>query len=663
MQPTSARLNVSIDRSEHTVLVVDDNPVTCYATARSLRAAGFRTIEAGTGQSGLDLSLGDISAVVLDVHLPDIDGFEVCRMMREREDTSSLPIVHLSAAFITETDKVAGLDAGADAYLTHPAEPAMLVATIQALVRARLAEERVRDSEAKFRSIYEQAQSGIALIDDGGRFVDANPAMLEMMGRSAEEVLGHPVADFSAPGHEPHILAISAAQNVESLWREEVVFLDADGKLLHLEWSMAPSVGGELRVAAVSNVSNRIQLEQERKLLLEREQAARAAAERYSRSKDDFVAVLSHELRNPLSAIMMNVHQLLRKAPPPEFARSLDAIKRNASTQARIISDILDVSRINSGKLALEREWIEPDALISSSLDSLKTMMEAKQLALRLDTQTRGVKAFVDPARFQQIFWNILNNAIKFSSEGGLIEVSLSAKDSQLLLTVRDHGKGIEASFIDRIFEKFTQAATPGSRPTGGLGLGLSIVKHLVDLHSGEVTVSSPGLGQGTTVTVMLPQSPTLEGQSPDQDTDAASLVDGSEELQDLRILVVEDDTEAADLLVLILQERGATVSMAGDYDAAVAFLAEHGADILVSDIGLPGKDGYELIRHVRASGSSHAKLPAIALTAFGRATDKQLAMDAGFDFHLAKPLQPQRLLDAIKLLSAKPARPGEPQA
>ncbi|MCD2511257.1 response regulator [Comamonas endophytica] len=663
MPPTSARLNVSIDRSQHTVLVVDDNPVTCYATSRSLRAAGFRTIEAGTGQGALDLSLGDISAVVLDVHLPDIGGFEVCRMMREREATSALPIVHLSAAFIADADKIAGLDAGADAYLTHPAEPAMLVATIQALVRARLAEDRVRQSEAKFRSIYEQAQSGIALIDDGGRFVDANPAMLEMMGRSAEEVLGRPVADFSAPGHEQHIQALSAAQNVQSMWREEVVFLDASGQLLHLEWSMAPSVNGELRVAAVSNVSNRIQLEEERRQLLEREQAARAAAERYSRSKDDFVAVLSHELRNPLSAIMMNVHQLLRKAPPAEFARSLDAIKRNASTQARIISDILDVSRINSGKLALEREWIEPDALISSSLDSLKAMMEAKQLRLRLETQTRGVKAFLDPARFQQIFWNILNNAIKFSSEGGLLEVSLSATDNQLLLSVRDHGKGIEAAFMDRIFEKFTQAATPGSRTSGGLGLGLSIVKHLVDLHSGDISVSSPGLGLGTTVSVTLPLGLAAEGQAASPDADMAAVMDGAQELQGLRILVVEDDTEAANLLALILQERGATVSMAGDYDTAVALLDRHGADVLVSDIGLPGKDGYELIRDVRASKSGHAGLPAIALTAFGRATDKQLAMDAGFDFHLAKPLQPQKLLDAIRSLMARPARQDEARA
>ncbi|TDS82218.1 response regulator [Comamonas sp. JUb58] len=655
MSSVTARLNVSIDRSQHTVLVVDDNPATCYATARALRAAGFKTLEAGTGQDALDMSLGDISAVVLDVHLPDIGGFEVCRMIRERQQTTSLPIVHLSAAFVADTDKVAGLDAGADAYLTHPAEPAMLVATIQALVRARLAELRVHQSEAKFRSIYEQAQSGIALIDDEGRFVDANPAMLEMLGRPAAEVLGQTVSSFAAAYHAERIQSLCSPQSKDAVWREEVALLDAQGQLLHVEWSMAPSVKGELRVAAVANVSNRIQLELERKQLLEREQAARATAERYSRSKDDFVAVLSHELRNPLSAIMMNVHQVLRKSPPPEFARNLDAIKRNASTQARIISDILDVSRINSGKLTLEREWVDPAALITSSLDSLKTAIDAKKLVLDVALDTQGHKAWLDPARFQQIFWNILSNAVKFSQEAGLLEVKLAVDDAQLLLQVRDHGKGIEAGFLERIFEKFTQAASPGSRSAGGLGLGMSIVKHLVDLHAGSVDVASEGLGRGTLVSIRLPLGSGAPDEQPKADAAAASQDGSHEELQGSRILVVEDDEEVASLLVLILQERGATVARAADADSAMALLQAQGCDLLVSDIGLPGKDGYALMREVRAAQASFSQVPAIALTAFGREADRQAAIAAGFDIHLAKPLQPQKLLGLIKTLIASP--------
>ncbi|GAB2730360.1 MULTISPECIES: response regulator [Comamonas] len=655
MPSVSARLNVSIDRSKHTVLVVDDNPATCYATARALRAAGFKTVEAGTGQEALDLSLGDISAVVLDVHLPDIGGFEVCAMMRDREQTMSLPIVHLSAAFVADTDKVAGLNAGADAYLTHPAEPAMLVATIQALVRARMAEVRVHRSEAKFRSIYEQAQSGIALIDDDGCFVDANPAMLEMLGRSAAEVLGRPVSAFAAPSHQARIEAMCAPQSSQALWREEVVLLDATGQALHVEWSMAARVNGELRVAAVANVSNRIQLELERKQLLEREQAARATAERYSRSKDDFVAVLSHELRNPLSAIMMNVHQVLRKSPPPEFAKNLDAIKRNASTQARIISDILDVSRINSGKLTLEREWVDPAALITSSLDSLKAAIDAKKLVLHVAMDTQGRKALVDPARFQQVFWNILSNAVKFSQDAGLLEVALAVQDTQLVLSVRDHGKGIEAAFLERIFEKFTQAASPGSRPASGLGLGMPIVKHLVDLHAGTITVASEGLGLGTLVTVTLPLGHGAPKELPKHESAGSAQDGGQDELGGIRILVVEDDAEVANLLVLILQERGASVALAGDFDSALASLQSSQADIVVSDIGLPGKDGYALMRHIRAAQDRFSRVPAIALTAFGREEDRQAALAAGFDVHMAKPLQPQKLVALIKSLSDNP--------
>lgn len=658
-----ASLNVSIDRSKHTVLVVDDNPVTCYATARALRSAGFATIEAGTGQQALDLSRGNVSAVVLDVHLPDIGGFDVCRMIRAREVTTSLPIVHLSAAFIEETDKVAGLNAGADAYLTHPAEPAMLVATIQALVRARMAEERVHRSEAKFRSIYEQAQSGIALIDDGGLFVDANPAMLEMLARPAEQVIGHPVADFAAPGHGDRVRgAMVAAATSNALWREELVLLDGRGRALHVEWTMSANATGEARVAAVSNVSNRIQMEADRKLMLEREQAARANAERHSRTKDDFVAVLSHELRNPLSAIMLNLHHLLRQGPPAEYAARLQAIKRNAETQARIIRDILDVSRINSGKLNLEREWVDPAALIAASVDSMKASIDQKQLRLDVHLQTGAEQAFLDPARLQQIFWNILNNAVKFSKPNDPLAVDLSIDDGMLRLVVQDHGKGIEADFLKSIFEKFTQAASPGSRPAGGLGLGMSIVKHLVDLHGGSVEVASAGLGHGTTVTVTLPMQPGLQaGSQPGPQLEGVDPHSDHDELRGTRILVVEDDREASDILLLILRERGAEVEWAGDFDGAMKMLEQFDADVLVSDIGLPGRDGYELILAVRASESRAARIPAIALTAFGRPADKEFALGAGFDVHLAKPLQPQQLVNEIARLLGPEGRAAAP--
>ncbi|KQP44194.1 response regulator [Pseudorhodoferax sp. Leaf274] len=535
------KLSSTIDRAEHLVLVVDDTPATRYSTCRILHAAGFKTVEAMTGAEGLDRArAGGISAVVLDVHLPDIDGFTVCRMLRELPETVVLPVLHLSATYVESSDKVAGLNSGADAYLEHPVEPAILVATLQALIRARIAEEQLRETEQRYKQ-----------------------------------------------------------------------------------------------------------------LLLEREQVARANAERHSRTKDDFVAVLSHELRNPLNAILMNVHVLLRKAQAPDIAKGLDAIRRNAQTQARIISDILDVSRINSGKLALQREATDPAALVQSSIDAMRQQLDSRQLRLVLDAQATG-PVLLDPARFQQIFWNIFNNAIKFSHPGGSVRVALQRNAELLELTVEDTGRGIAPAFIDRVFEKFTQSEAPGKRANGGLGLGLSIVKHLAELHGGGVALTSPGLDAGTTVRVWLPvEVPAAEGEAA-PDSMLGALDDAAlAGLSGRQVLVVEDDRDAAEMLGHILEDRGAQVAIAGDYDSGLAALQAHRPDLLLSDIGLPGKDGYALIGQWRALEARQdlPRLPAIALTAFGRPDDRAMALQAGFDVHVAKPFEPQVLLNAIRRL------------
>ena len=535
------KVNITIDRSQHKVLVVDDSPATRYSTCRVLLAAGFQVVEAITGAQGLAKARGGgVSAVVLDVHLPDIDGFAVCRKLREEPETVVLPVLHLSATFVESADKVAGLNSGADAYLEHPVDSAILVATLQALIRARIAEEQLRETEQRYKQ-----------------------------------------------------------------------------------------------------------------LLLEREQAARANAERHSRTKDDFVAVLSHELRNPLNAILMNVHVLLRKPQAPEIVKGLDAIRRNAQTQARIISDILDVSRINSGKLALHRESTDPVALVQSSIDAMRQQLSSRALNLDLALRPTG-SVLLDPARFQQIFWNIFNNAIKFSDPGGTVRVTLARTAERLELAVTDHGKGIAPAFMDRVFEKFTQSEAPGKRATGGLGLGLSIVKHLAELHGGGVVLTSAGLGEGTTASVWLPLQPAQAESDLDSDTQPGGLDEAAlAGLSGRQVLVVEDDREAADMLKNVLEDRGAQVTIAGDFDSGLAALRSHRPDLLLSDVGLPGKDGYALIRQWRAweADDGLRRLPAIALTAFGRPNDRAMALDAGFDLHLSKPCDPQSLLKAIRRL------------
>lgn len=655
-------INATIDRGRHTVLVVDDNPATRYSTGRIIRAAGFRTAEAGSGAEALDLVAQGVSAVVLDVHLPDTDGFKVCRAIRAQPATALLPVVHLSAAYIRDEDRVTGLNAGADGYLVHPVEPAVLVATLQALIRARTAEDELRRSEQRFRAIYDQAQSGIALLDEQGRFADVNPAMLRMLGRQPADLLGQPLAQFApAPWQEfiRELLATRAQERGE--WRGEFPLLRPEGAQVHLEWSISSHVEPGVRIAIAIDVSQRYELEQRRRDVLEREQAARQVAERHSRTKDDFIAVLSHELRTPLNAIVGWVHILQRRGMAPDAEKGLQAIERNAKTQARIISDILDVSRINSGKLRLAREWADPAELVVASIDALAAGINDRRLRVDTDIASAHQPAWLDPARFQQIVWNLMTNAMKFSPEGGRIVVRLRRRGDRLDLAVQDFGQGIPPEFLPHLFDRFTQSDAPGNRRHGGLGLGLSIVKHLVDLHGGQVHARSEGLGHGTLMEVALNVQPTGEGafEPPETEGGPESELPGDAALQGLDVLVVEDDCEASEMMTLVLSERGMAVRTAPDYAAALQAMQQAWPAVLVSDIGLPGRDGYELVRRVRQLERERGggRLPVIALTAFGRPEDRQKALEAGFDVHLGKPIKPHQLLEAI----ARCCRPDRP--
>ena len=654
-------INTTIDRSLHTVLVVDDNPATRYSTARVIRAAGFKTTEAGSGAEALDEVAKGVSAVVLDVHLPDTDGFQVCRAIRANPATALLPVVHLSAAYIRDEDRVTGLNAGADGYMVHPVEPAVLVATLQALIRARTAEDQLRRSEQRFRAIYDQAQSGIALLDEQGRFADANPAMLRMLGRRHEDLVGRAISSFAPPEWQRRIEAQVAAPAVERPpWRGEFPLLAADGHPVYLEWSVSSHVEPGVRIAIAIDISERYELEQRRREVLEREQAARQEAERHSRTKDDFIAVLSHELRTPLNAIIGWVHILKRRGTTPEATKGLDAIERNVKAQARIISDILDVSRINSGKLRLDREWADASELVTSSIDALSGSIAEKRLHVDAEVESAHAPTWLDPGRFQQIFWNLMTNAIKFSPDGGRIAVRLERPAGRLVLEVQDFGAGIKTDFIPHLFDRFTQSDSPGNRRHGGLGLGLSIVKHLVDLHGGEVSAASEGLGKGTRMRVDLPAEPEGEAANePGPETEGGPDLEDVEfaVLQGISVLVVEDDSEATEMMTLVLSDRGARVRTAADYDSALKALQQGWPDVLVSDLGLPGRDGYELVRRVRQIEQERRSphLPMIALTAFARPEDRQKTLDAGFDLHLSKPLKPHALLEAI----ARSCRPA----
>ena len=690
-------INTSIDRSRHTVLVVDDNPTTRYATTRVIRAAGFETREAGTGGEALVLASQHISAVVLDVHLPDFSGFEVCRELRIKPATATLPVVHLSATFVRNEDKVAGLNAGADAYLVHPVEPPVLIATLQALIRARMAEEKQRNSEARFRAIYDQAPTGMALIDAEGHFADVNPAMVAMLGQSRDALIGqavsafapdewtafvkaHTAGDLGTPGPSSVAPGMAGTPGTSSTpgtpvaagqgplpsapWKGEFPLLRQDGSWIRLEWTMSAQIEPGLRVGIALDVSERFELEGRRREVLEREQAARAAAERLSRTKDDFVAVLSHELRNPLNAIGGWVHVLkVGNRTPEQMEKGLSAIDRSVKAQTRLIADILDVSRISSGKLRLHQEWIEPRGLVSSAIEALAAPATAKQLNIVFDQAPADPPGWLDATRFQQIVWNLLSNAIKFSDVGGRIVIELQREGDLLNLSVRDFGRGISPDFLQHLFDRFSQSDSPDNRFHGGLGLGLSIVKNLAELHGGSVSAHSEGEGQGAVLQVVLSvvpsgDAPILLLDTPSLDTrPTGSPAPTDRVLAGLDVLVVEDNADASEIMTVVLADAGATVRLGVDFDSALQLFEQKWPDVLISDIGLPGRDGYDLIREVRQRERALGKprLFSVAHTAFTRPQDHAKATEAGFDAHLGKPLQPHALL---ALICGRPAGP-----
>jgi PAS domain S-box-containing protein len=591
--------------------------------------------------------------MVLDVHLPDIDGFELCRILRSRPSTARLPVLHLSAAYITDEDKVRGLDSGADGYLTHPVDPSVLVASVHALVRARVAEEAMRRSEAQFRAIYARAPSGICLLDPAGHFIDANPAMLTLLDRPLSEVVGKSLLDFVSTESAQRASAfIHATHAGES--RDEFPVINGKQSVVYLRLSLLPAIQPQVNMLLATDVTERTKLERQRQDALQREREARNEAERLSRMKDEFIAVLSHELRSPLTAIRGWVHILSKRSNDAETReRGIEAIGRNVDLQARLVSDLLDMSSITLGKMRLSVEDVQPIDVVQATVAALAPKIEERAIALRIDASAvPSIKA--DLARLHQIVTNLLSNAIKFSDPGGEIVVSIRSDGDGVLLSFADKGKGIAPDFLPFLFDRFTQADAGSNRRQGGLGLGLSIVRHLVESHGGKVTVDSAGAGQGATFSVWLPTAGPAQATKMSSDAHDGPTTDPESILADTNLLVVEDDADVCAMLQIVLGDRGAHVQIAHDYDGALQALQGAQFDLMVSDIGMPGQDGYALVREVRRREGGGRRLPAIALTSYTRDQDRENAVAAGFDVLCAKPVNPVQLVHEIRRLLAR---------
>jgi len=412
----------------------------------------------------------------------------------------------------------------------------------------------------------------------------------------------------------------------------------------------------EANVALSAEIDERSKIERERVQLLRREQAARLEAERANRLKDEFLATLSHELRTPLNAIMGWAHVLGQTSHDPETVlRASTVIRQNASAQSQLIDDILDVSRIVGGKLVLDTTLVELHRVVDDAIDSLLPAASAKSIQVNRHLD-RDVNVIGDRDRLQQVVWNLVSNALKFTPKSGNVDVSLRDIDGDAEVSVSDTGIGISAEFLPYVFDRFRQADSSMSRRHSGLGLGMAIVRHLVELHGGTVSVTSGGENQGTTFTLRLARHTGAAPQAPAKSVRSAPPYAGDvqlEQLTGIRILVVEDDTDSRTVLAVLLQRLGALVEAVASAREAVERIQEHRPDVLVSDIGMPDEDGYSLIRRVRQIDRER-KLPAIALTAYARQQDEEMALASGYDKHLAKPVTPGDLVTAIRAITGR---------
>jgi PAS domain S-box-containing protein len=484
-----------------------------------------------------------------------------------------------------------------------------------------------------------------------------NPAAERIFGYTAEEMVGQSITRLLPPERleeESHILA--RLQRGERVEHFETIRMCKDGRLIHVSLSISPIKNEEGVVVGASKIARDIT---ETKKAQANLAAAHEELKRADRMKTEFISMLSHELRTPLTAIIGWI-QILKQGPSQEeLTEGLQIIDRNVRAQSEMINDLLDMSRIEAGKLTLDVQALNLPTVVGAALDAVRLAAEAKGIRISSTCATIDGVVMGDRQRVQQIVWNLLSNAIKFTPKGGAVRTTVQRVESHVEITVSDSGAGFAQEFQERIFDRFSQADSAITRKHGGLGLGLAIVKQLTELHGGTVHAYSAGEGLGATFVVNLPLSPARsEAGSMDREgRDAA--VDrafAEADLRGIKVLAVDDDADSGGVVRRILARGGAEVRGASSMEEALAAFAEFSPDVILSDIGMPAHDGYELISRVRELPGGHA-VPAVALTALARSEDRARALRAGFQMHVAKPVDASELLAVVRNLAS--LRPG----
>ena len=642
------------DATATLILNVDDNDGARYAKSRILSRAGFDVIEAANGTQALELARASMpDLVLLDVKLPDINGFEVCRQIKASPETAAILVLQTSAAAVQSIDRIRGLDGGADSYLIEPIEPGELIAHVRALLRVRRAEGALRESEERFRQMAENIDDVFWMLDPAtDQLLYVSPAYHRLWGDAA--TLPQP-----GPGHWAGRIHPDDEAAVEAAYRAL-----ASGSPYEIEYRIVRPNGTTRWVAertfavrdsrdAIYRLAGVVNDISERKA---NEMVLRDA----DRRKDEFLAMLAHELRNPLAPIR-NAIELLEpsRAPTPQnFEKMREVIGRQVRHLSRLVDDLLDVARITQGKITLRQETVSLAAAIEAAVETVAPALTKKAHTLRTEMPDDSLYIVGDGVRIAQVLGNILSNAVKYTPLEGEILIDVRGSDGDVQITVRDNGIGMSAETIPHIFDLFVQSQNSLERSEGGLGIGLPLARTLVELHGGQIHAFSAGAGQGSEFVVRLPLTRFAQtGQQavPGEAAVAAPLVAPGTGPA-LRLLLVDDSVDAATLLSMVLEADGYDVRIAHEATQALEAAAQFKPEVVLLDLGLPGMDGFQLAQEMRKLDSTAGAL-LVAVTGYGQAADRQRSHDAGFDYHLVKPVAVEEIHRVIERRFPKVSR------
>ncbi len=637
------------------ILVVHGHAATRLSLGSRLRQAGFAVDEAANGtEARAHLATRRPELMLLDVALADDDGATLCHKLRAEPAHRDVAFIHVAAAHDSDAAEPSAEPAepaeieGVDAHL--PMHATGLVSTVRAVMRARRAERLAFGLARQWQGTFDAISDCVCLLDRDGHVQRCNRAFCDLVGVSFADIIGVSFEELIVPALGEAAMPVRDLSRL----RTGAVVQVGGGERWHrvaadpvFDDAQRPS-GAVLIITDISS---------EKRV----EEAFRRSNDellRANRIKDEFLATLSHELRTPLNAVL-GWTRLARagRLDEPTLARALETIDRNATQQAKLVDDLLDVSRIITGKLRLRVVSIDPVSVIEAALHSVRPAAEAKSLRIEADLDGGAGLIAADGDRLQQILWNLLANAVKFTPAGGSVRVTLRQTPDGVSIAVADSGCGIDPTFLPFVFDRFRQADSSTTRRHGGLGLGLALVRHLVELHGGTVAAHSDGLGRGACFTLVLPwmaarrprrTTRPLPTIAPAPETAVAAARDL---LRGVRLVIVDDEADARELLAAALAQMGARVHVAGTAQAALDVIARTQPHILVSDIGMPGEDGYALMTRLRAAETAGDRLPAIALTAYATQDDVGRALAAGYDLHLAKPVDAGQLAHAVAAL------------